>query len=465
MGSEQLVWRHPGVELLAGVACTQITPPQEIYWRTWGAARHDQPSGVHRPLELRALVLRSLVDSTELILLEGDLSWWDYLDTWRWFHAQLLEALEAPPECVWFALTHTHAVPTLRLQTEGLPGGELVRPWLERLLHSSVELVHRAQAALKPCVLEWHQGTCRLACVRDLPDPQQPGRVLCGFNPQGEPDQTLLVGRLCTPEGSPVAVLVNYACHPTTLAYENRLLSPDFVGAMRQLVAQHTGAEVFFLQGASGELAPRYQYVGDPQVADRHGRHLGYAVLATLQDMEPPRTELRFCGEVSSGAPLGIWKHHLRTLPRWLKAAVEEVPLELKPELPLEKLRRQWERCHDRAQKERLRRRLALRSSLGSQEEFRLPVWAWRTGEALWIGTMAEAYSLFQRRVREHCPHCAVICLNLLNGTVGYLVPRELYQLDLYQANQSPFQPGALEKTLQVALKLSQQLLTQEDPT
>ena len=46
--------------------------------------------------------------------------------------------------------------------------------------------------------------------------------------------------------------------------------------------------------GASGDLAPRHQYVGDPGVADRHGRQLGYAALATLNDMEPSGRQLCF---------------------------------------------------------------------------------------------------------------------------------------------------------------------------
>ena len=33
-----------------------------------------------------------------------------------------------------------------------------------------------------------------------------------------------------------VAVVVNYACHPTTLAWQNTLISPDYPGALRELV-------------------------------------------------------------------------------------------------------------------------------------------------------------------------------------------------------------------------------------
>ena len=38
-----------------GVAQLDITPPIGIYHRMWGAAKHDQATGVHRPLMLTLL--------------------------------------------------------------------------------------------------------------------------------------------------------------------------------------------------------------------------------------------------------------------------------------------------------------------------------------------------------------------------------------------------------------------------
>src|SRR5205085_10153628 len=106
-------------------------------------------------------------------------------------------------------------------------------------------------------VLTWATGKCDLAANRDLPDPQQP-RIICGYNPQKSADDALLVGRITAgSSGQTLATLVNYACHPTTLAWDNRLLSPDYVGAMREVVeAGSAGALCLFLLGASGELAP-----------------------------------------------------------------------------------------------------------------------------------------------------------------------------------------------------------------
>ena len=87
----------------------------------------------------------------------------------------------------------------------------------------------------------------------------------------------MLVARGIAESGETLGTVVNYACHPTTLAWENTLLSPDYVGAMREVVEAHTRSPCLFLQGASGDLGPRDGYVGDPAVADRNGRQLGFA--------------------------------------------------------------------------------------------------------------------------------------------------------------------------------------------
>ena len=128
-------------------------------------------------------------------------------------------------------------------------------------------------------------GSCSLASNRDL---VENGRALTGYNAVVEADRTVLMGRLSDDQDVVRATIINYACHPTTLAWQNHLLSPDYVGAASEVVEGATGgAPCLFLQGASGELAPRHQYVGDTEVADRHGRELGYAALAALSGMLP----------------------------------------------------------------------------------------------------------------------------------------------------------------------------------
>src|SRR4051812_48253633 len=47
----------PQTRCVLGFARADITPPVGIYHRMWGAAKHDQATGVHRPLTATALWL------------------------------------------------------------------------------------------------------------------------------------------------------------------------------------------------------------------------------------------------------------------------------------------------------------------------------------------------------------------------------------------------------------------------
>src|SRR5262249_31325271 len=109
--------------------------------------------------------------------------------------------------------------------------------------------------------------------------------------------------------GELLGTFVNYACHPTTLAWENTHISPDYVGSMREVVSGETGAPCLFLQGASGDLGPREGYVGDVAVAERNGVQLAFAALGGLYALPRRGTRFEYAGPVVSGAILGTWQH------------------------------------------------------------------------------------------------------------------------------------------------------------
>ena len=64
-------------------------------------------------------------------------------------------------------------------------------------------------------------GRCALATNRDFWDAEAQ-RFAAGYNPDAAADDTLVVARVTGEDGELRATLFNYACHPTTLAWENR---------------------------------------------------------------------------------------------------------------------------------------------------------------------------------------------------------------------------------------------------
>ncbi|QDU49849.1 alkaline ceramidase [Gimesia panareensis] len=430
-----------------GVATVDITPPVGIYARNWGAAKHDVADWIHRKLTLNALVLCETDSQQPVVFLDGDLGWWRSLPTFYRFQSRLLEKLKLDETSLIFGVTHTHASPPLTDPDPDLPASELLAGFLEQVFEASVKVTLQAMKNATAAVVEWKTGRCELAGMRDLPDPDGE-RLICGWNPNEPADDTLVVGRISDLEGTLQAVIVNYACHPTTLAWENTAISPDYPGAMRETILKTLGVPALFMQGTSGELAPRYQYVGDPAVADRHGRQLAYATLATLENMEPPGTCLEYQGVMESGAPLAVWKHKMVTPVSLLKRKKVTVTLPIKDWPTAEELEQQRQACTDRALEERLRRRRNIRRGIGDGSTLELPIWVWRMGDTILVGSPTEAYSILQRTLRERFPERTIVCLNLINGTTGYLTPEELYDLDLYQVWQTPFARGSLEKLI-----------------
>tara|TARA_R110002095_G_scaffold168897_1_gene146640 strand:+ start:1887 stop:3278 length:1392 start_codon:yes stop_codon:yes gene_type:complete len=443
-----------------GVATVDITPPIGIYARNWGAAKHDVADSIHRRLTLNALVLYAAGAEQPLIFLDADLGWWRSLLTFNRFQSRLLKELEIEESALIFGLSHTHASPPLTDPDPDLPASESLAAYLETVYQASLVAVREAIKNVTAAVLEWKTGHCQLASMRDLPDPaSEAERIICGWNP-GEPaDDTLVVGRVSDAEGKLKAVIVNYACHPTTLAWDNTAISPDYPGAMRDTIREMLGVPALFMQGASGELSPRYQYVGDTEVADRHGRQLAYAALSTLEDMEPTGTCLAYSGVMESGAPLAVWKPVTAKTSSLLKAIEVKVELSLKDWPTAEELEQQRQACTDRALEERLRRRRNIRRGIGDGATLDLPIWVWRMGDTILVGSPTEAYSILQRELRRRFPDRTIVCLNLINGTTGYLTPAELYDLDLYQVWQTPFERGSLEILIEGMAGAIQQII------
>ncbi|WP_426310927.1 hypothetical protein [Cellulosimicrobium sp. E-16] len=485
---------------LAGVAVRDVTPDPGIRARNWGPADWDVSEGAHRAMTLTAVALaeeRTSADEAAdpLVIVTVDGTWWRRVDDEATLRTTVLEATGLPVERLLVSLSHTHAGPVLCSGDADLPGGARGVEYLRDLARAAADAVAEAVAALRPATLEWTTGRCGLASNREAlldgctagaagATEGSPPRPLVGFNPDaGTPrspgadpaDDTVVVGRFTArpapaagearPDGvahpgEPVtlATIVNYACHPTTLAWQNRLVSPDYVGAMRDLVERETGAPVAFLQGASGELAPREQYTGDTAVADRHGTSLGHAVLAALAELPPPGTELELTHVVESGAPLAVWEpapsaalpgsdSGARPDARTLAAVEEPVTLDLRDLPTWDELEAEWAGIDPRSREERLRRARNLRDGYVTGPTVPHPTWVWRVGEALLVAHPGEAYSRLQRTVRAHAGARPVVVANLTNGPgFVYLPTREAYDVGAYQAWQSPLAPGSLER-------------------
>lgn len=472
----------PQSRCLAGIARCDITPPVGIYHRMWGAATHDRSTGVHRPLTATVLVLRDLSGDAAhqhvAIAVDHCLLWTAEMNT-------LLETVSMATEVHRDQLTvffsHTHAAGLMGMERRDLPGGDLIPPYLQSLADKIAGLINDARMRLKPSTIVYGRGRSDLATNRDYFDEVRQ-RYVCGFNPSGVADDTVLVGVITSDANQVLGTLVNYACHPTTLAWNNTLISPDYVGAMRELLETETGAPCFFIQGASGDIGPRAGFVGDVEVADRNGRQLGYSALAATVGLTPPGYHYAYLEPVVSGATIGIWKDQPdaseRTAQRgkWQSRRIV-VPLTYRTDLPtrtdVEQELLHW-RCveeqaretgndselrESRAMIERATRRLTRVASLPPGPAYPYPIVAWKIGDAVWLAFDGEHYNVLQRTLRERFPHVTLIIGTIANGSnVWYLPDSDSYGKGLYQEEVAILEKGSLERVIEAASELIQEL-------
>jgi hypothetical protein len=443
-----------------GVATRDITPPVGIYARSWGAATHDAAEGVHRPFAATAAVFAPIAgDGPTLALVAADLGWFQHIPDEQEFRATILQRTGLEEAALLINMSHTHSGANVNSQLADKPGGELIEPYIEHLTEQIGAAILDAQTALAPAWVTYGTGRCSLATNRDFWD-DAAQRFAAGYNPGGPADDTLLVAKVTGEGGELRATLFNYACHPTTLAWHNRLLSPDYIGAAREVLENAFGAPALFFQGASGELAPRDDYVGDTAVADRNGRQLGHAAAAAIEGLPPAGTRFVYTGIVASGANLGTWEYQpsdAAALPasEQLAARVNHVPLRRKEDLGVVESLSGPDSVQE--QEKALRRRF-LSQALGDGPVYEMPVWTWRLGDALLVAIPNEPYSVLQVELRRRFEGTPLLVLGTTNRTMGYLSPEETYGTGLYQEQQSPFAPGGLEQTIEAAAAALEEL-------
>jgi hypothetical protein len=458
----------PQTRCRAGAARADVTPPVGIYHRMWGAASHERATGVHRPLLATALWLEPTSGdaSQALLVVALDHCVIDSVEMTQFADAIGRAAgLEAPQ--ILLSLSHTHGSGWMTRSRAHLPGGEMIGPYFDDLTAKLAALAVRARDDARPATVVYGHGRCALAANRDYRD-EASGQFVCGLNPDGTADDTVLVARV-TDESGIIATVVNYACHPTTLAWENTAISPDYVGAMRETVERATGAPCVFLQGASGDLGPREGFVGDPAVADCNGRQLGFAALAALEALPPAGTRFAYAGPVVSGATLGTWKHvalDADALARQEAWAVRRsvVDLPYRDDLPtLEQTQADRDRWHAdeeqarsagdtakvrdcRAMVERMDRRIHRLRSIPAGKTFPYRVTVARLGDAVWLFVPGELYQAFQVTLRQRLPGTPLVVATLTNDwQPGYLPAASAYGHGIYQETIALVAPGTLE--------------------
>ena len=250
-----LAW---GAGLKAGVSKVDITPPPGL--PMYGYFDRTQLStGTLDPLLARILVIE--VEGKRLALVTLDLG--------RTFGPTALARLrdqlarESGISFLLITASHTHAGPNI---LDEYPSGK-TPAWETADLDKIAKGVAEARGREVDAQVGTGFGKVNIGYNRRRVNAD--GSVTMVWeNPDKVPtsplDPTVAVLRVYMTEGKPLAILVNYACHPVVFGPDNLEYSADFVGVMARTVEQAVGDATvgrplcLFLQGGDGDINPYY---------------------------------------------------------------------------------------------------------------------------------------------------------------------------------------------------------------
>ena len=246
--------------LQAGTGRAPIDPPPaQLPIRN----NYDSPLvGVHDSLYARALFVQA-GDSKAIIVVADVIMLPDDFCEQLW--TRIAAEFGVEREHVWLAATHVHTVPW-----------SLGNGYAEVVTRGILAAIGQARTRLEPVRVGAGSGTAYVNMNRDE---AVPGGFILGQDPEGASDKTVRVVGFFRRDGSPLAILANYAVHAVSLYSSDTagahaaLVSADIPGVADRFVDEHYAAQrtqTFWTSGAAGDQNPIVMSIhAEP---DSHGK-------------------------------------------------------------------------------------------------------------------------------------------------------------------------------------------------
>lgn len=383
--------------LRGGVAIVDITPPPGLLLSGF-AARTEPAIGIHDRLTVRAIVL----GDTAIIVA-------DVIGLHEAMSARIRQRCPLPAANVIVAATHTHGAPAAMANRLGTADAA----FLQQLEDGCVMAFEQALASAEPVALTAGMGAD--------PDVARNRR-----HTDGPLDRSLPVLRLRAADGHLIATVVSYACHPTVLGADNRLMTGDFPHFLRaRIEAAHPGSVAIFLNGCTGDV------------------NIGHAAQAswTLQSSNTRSFDnARRLGERIAEAALAAPEAPMGDT---VSAAHDWVDLQLeRREGDLSAAAAQWE--HEARTAEPLRRTLLEHWIAWARANAATPPGHWTARVSLldWGGVPivalpGEIFAETGLAIRAACGDSPALIISYADGTPGYIPPASQYRFGGYEVDEA----------------------------
>lgn len=403
-------------EIRAGYAKTDVTPREPVFLAGYDM-RGTPSDGIHGndKLYVRALVFDD--GSARVAFVEGDVIEIQNTDEFR---RRIAAATGIPFENILLGDVHNHAAPS--------PGAQAKTQWEREFADALTATVKQAASSLQPVRIAAGQGHSRIAMNRrqvraqdsdsaltfdenarsqsfgkfktDQPKPihEFGGVVRLGANPAGSIDDAVDVVRIDNAGGKPLAAMIHYACHGTSLGGRNSKISGEWMGRMQEyLERQVLGVGSIYLQGGAGDINPRVVggldgYRDNIEMTWALGEEIGREVVRVYRALQPEPLSARI--EVAQADIL---------LPRAYRELFQDF----------------------------------------RNTTVQTPTTAVRMGDLMWVTFPGEMFHAIAQRVKQASPATHAFLMGYTNGYIGYFPEQKAFAEGGYEPAVSELDPAA----------------------
>jgi len=415
-------------DLRAGYAKADITPTGPVMMGGYDL-RGAPSDGIHGQDRLYARALVVEASGVRVAFLEADVIIIQRTDIFR---RKVSEATGIPVENILLGDAHNHAAPS--------PNGELKTDYDRQFNDGLIKAAKEAVANIQPVRIAAGNGHSRIGMNRRQVKPADSdsyltfdennssqsfgkyktdhpvlihefgGVVRLGANPLGPIDDAVQVVRLDTATGLPLAVVIHYACHGTSLGGRNSKISGEWMGRMQEFIEkQFPGLGAIYVQGAAGDINPR-EVGGLDGVADNIentwalGEEIGREVVRVYRGLTPE--------------PLDKPRVQIETAEILLPRQYREL----------------FENFTDTAVK--------------------VPTTVVRIGDLMWTTFPGEMFSSIGKQVKATTPATDAYVMGYTNGYIGYFPDQQAYAQGGYEVAVTHLDPASEHIYLRAIAKL-----------
>lgn len=224
-------------DFLAGAATRTINPEKDSLYLAGGKANRLFID-VHDNLYVKAVVLSNSNNNLTILTFDCIGLLYPQLQEIRAKIKMELPSINA--EHIVMSSTHTHAGPDV----VGIWGKDLAHSGvndkhMQLIVNRAVEAIKEATEARKPVSISYGTGSFGEDWVKNISEPS-------------ELDRSVSIIKFSDPNGKNIAMLTNFACHPTIMDDASTAASSDYVWGYYKYLDSAQGGVNMFLQGAIG---------------------------------------------------------------------------------------------------------------------------------------------------------------------------------------------------------------------